>query len=113
MEVEIFRFPNELCIDRGRAINQRDPGWEKTLTDMPKELLRLLGKTPQVSRLQNRISHCGLSRRHAGEYRHDVEVGLSRLCAIAGPPLPLLVLGAAEEPSHKATERPPRHEINK
>ena len=38
MEVEIFRFPNELCTDRGRAINQREPGWEKTLTGMPKEL---------------------------------------------------------------------------
>ena len=38
MEVEIFRFPNELCTDRGRAINQREPGWEKTLTGLPKEL---------------------------------------------------------------------------
>lgn len=38
MEVEIFRFPNELCTDRGRAINQREAGWEKTLTGLPKEL---------------------------------------------------------------------------
>lgn len=38
MEVEIFRFPKELCTDRGRAINQREPGWEKTLTGLPKEL---------------------------------------------------------------------------
>jgi hypothetical protein len=37
-EVEIGRFPNELCTDRGRAINQREPGWEKTLTGLPKEL---------------------------------------------------------------------------
>lgn len=37
-EVEIFRFPNELCTDRGRAINQRESGWEKTLTGLPKEL---------------------------------------------------------------------------
>ena len=36
-EVEVVRFPNELCIDRGRAINQREPGWEK-LTGYPKEL---------------------------------------------------------------------------
>jgi len=37
-EVFIERFPNELCTDRGRAINQAEPGWEKTLTGQPKEL---------------------------------------------------------------------------
>ena len=37
MEVEIFRFPKELCTDRGRAINQAEAGWEKTLTGLPKE----------------------------------------------------------------------------
>lgn len=37
-EVFLGRFPNELCTDRGRAINQREPGWEKTLTGLPKEL---------------------------------------------------------------------------
>lgn len=37
-EIEVFRFPNELCTDHGRAINQREPGWEKTLTGLPKEL---------------------------------------------------------------------------
>jgi len=36
--VQVFRFPNELCTDRGRAINQAEPGWEKTLTGIPKEL---------------------------------------------------------------------------
>ena len=36
-EVFIGRFPNELCTDRGRAINQREAGWEKTLTGLPKE----------------------------------------------------------------------------
>jgi hypothetical protein len=30
-EVEVVRFPNELCTDRGRAINQREPGWKKHL----------------------------------------------------------------------------------
>jgi hypothetical protein len=38
-EVEIGRFPNQLCTDRGRAINQMEPGWEDTLTGLPKELL--------------------------------------------------------------------------
>lgn len=37
-EVEIGRFPNQICTDRGRAINQGEPGWEKTLTGLPKEL---------------------------------------------------------------------------
>jgi hypothetical protein len=36
--VEITRFPNQLCTDRGRAINQREPGWQATLTGLPKEL---------------------------------------------------------------------------
>jgi hypothetical protein len=35
-EVEVMRFPNQLCTDKGRAINQQEPGWEKTLTGAPK-----------------------------------------------------------------------------
>jgi molybdopterin-biosynthesis enzyme MoeA-like protein len=37
-EVQVYRFPNNLCTDQGRAINQREPGWEKTLTGLPKEM---------------------------------------------------------------------------
>ncbi len=37
-EVSVLRFPNELCTDRGRAINQAEAGWEKTLTGQPQEL---------------------------------------------------------------------------
>ena len=37
-EVQVYRFPNTLCTDRGRAINQQEPGWETTLTGLPKEL---------------------------------------------------------------------------
>lgn len=40
-EVQVFRFPNEICTDRGRAINQQEPGWEKTLTGVPKEIYEL------------------------------------------------------------------------
>jgi hypothetical protein len=43
-EVFIFRFPNELCTDRGRAINQNEPGWEKTLTGLPRELFEFFEK---------------------------------------------------------------------
>lgn len=28
-EVQVYRFPNSLCTDRGRAINQQEAGWEK------------------------------------------------------------------------------------
>src|SRR5215212_2841696 len=38
-EVEIIRFPNTLCTDRGRAVNNNlESGWEKTLTGLPKEM---------------------------------------------------------------------------
>lgn len=37
-ETGYFRFPNELCTDHGRAINNQEPGWENTLTGLPKEL---------------------------------------------------------------------------
>ncbi len=37
-EVLVMRFPNSLCTDLGRAINQQEPGWETTLTGLPKEL---------------------------------------------------------------------------
>ena len=37
-EVQVYRFPNALCTDLGRAINQQEPGWEATLTGLPKEM---------------------------------------------------------------------------
>ena len=37
-EVQVYRFPNALCTDHGRAINQQEPGWESTLTGLPKEM---------------------------------------------------------------------------
>ncbi len=40
-EVQVYRFPNMLCTDKGRAINQMEPGWEKTLTGIPKEIFQL------------------------------------------------------------------------
>jgi len=40
-EVQVYRFPNMLCTDKGRAINQMEPGWEKTLTGVPKEIYQL------------------------------------------------------------------------
>ena len=43
-EVEVMRLPNQLCTDKGRAINQQEPGWEKTLTGAPKEIYQLWDK---------------------------------------------------------------------
>ena len=39
-EVQVYRFPNALCTDHGRAINQQEPGWEQTLTGLPKEMFQ-------------------------------------------------------------------------
>ena len=38
VEIQVYRFPNTLCTDNGRAINQGEPGWETTLTGVPKEI---------------------------------------------------------------------------
>jgi hypothetical protein len=43
-EVQVYRFPHTLCTDNGRAINQQEPGWEKTLTGVPKEIYQLWEK---------------------------------------------------------------------
>jgi hypothetical protein len=40
-EVQVYRFPNTLCTDRGRAINQQEKGWEETLTGVPREIYNL------------------------------------------------------------------------
>ena len=56
-EVLIVRFPNELCTDRGRAINQQEPGWENTLSGLPKELFEFWQKhmKPRGYRLRFQI----------------------------------------------------------
>src|SRR5262249_9075695 len=43
-EVEVGRFPNTLCTDRGRAINQQEHGWDETLTGLPRELYQFWKK---------------------------------------------------------------------
>ena len=35
-EVQVYRFPNALCNDRGRKINNSEAGWEATLEGRPK-----------------------------------------------------------------------------
>jgi hypothetical protein len=43
-ESEVFRFPNQLCTDKGRAIIQQEPGWDETLTGEPKEMFQFWHK---------------------------------------------------------------------
>jgi hypothetical protein len=40
-EVQVYRFPNQLCTDHGRAINQQEAGWPETLTGIPREIYLL------------------------------------------------------------------------
>jgi hypothetical protein len=40
-EVQVYRFPNTMTTDLGRAINQQEAGWEKTLTGIPQEIFQL------------------------------------------------------------------------
>jgi hypothetical protein len=56
-EVFVGRFPNLLCTDHGRAINQAEAGWEKTLTGLPKELYEFWEKhlRPRGYRLKCQI----------------------------------------------------------
>ena len=43
-ESEVFRFSNQLCTDKGRAINQQEPGWEETLIGEPKDMYQFWHK---------------------------------------------------------------------
>ncbi len=56
-EVQVYRFPNTLCADRGRAINQQEPGWEKTLQGIPAEIFQLWSDylKPRGSRIRYQI----------------------------------------------------------
>jgi hypothetical protein len=40
-ELMVMRFPNALCTDHGRAINNADPAWPETLTGRPRQAYEL------------------------------------------------------------------------
>ncbi len=56
-EVQVYRFPNTLCTDNGRAINQQEPGWEKTLTGIAQEIFKLCSDylKPRGYRIRDQI----------------------------------------------------------
>ncbi|MGA7679515.1 MAG: hypothetical protein WCA54_04990 [Pseudolabrys sp.] len=57
-EIEVGRFPNTMFTDKGRAINQQEPGWEDTLTGLPKELYQFwkIHLQPRGYRLKYQIA---------------------------------------------------------
>lgn len=40
-EIMVLRFPNVLCTDKGRAINNAEEGWPDTLTGRPRQAYEL------------------------------------------------------------------------
>ncbi len=40
-EIMVMRFPNALCTDKGRAINNAEDGWPDTLTGRPRQAYEL------------------------------------------------------------------------
>lgn len=40
-EIMVLRFPNQICTDKGRAINNNDPSWPDTLTGRPRQAYEL------------------------------------------------------------------------
>ena len=40
-EIMVLRFPNVLCTDKGRAINNAEEGWPDTLTGRPRQAFEL------------------------------------------------------------------------
>ena len=40
-EIMVMRFPNVLCTDKGRAINNAEDGWPDTLTGRPRQAYEL------------------------------------------------------------------------
>jgi hypothetical protein len=40
-ELMVMRFPNSICTDKGRAINNADPTWPDTLTGRPRQAYEL------------------------------------------------------------------------
>jgi hypothetical protein len=71
--VQVFRFPNHLCTDDGRAIDQAEAGWEKTLTGIPKEIYEFWQR--QLKPRGYHIKYEVINR--AGGLRGDIGVFLS------------------------------------
>jgi hypothetical protein len=77
-EVEVFRFPNALCTDNGRAINNgMEPGWGEHPDRAAEGDVFLLGSAPAPDRIQDPRSGRRLLWRRAGRHRSHAEMGLN------------------------------------
>ena len=73
-EVQVYRFPNALCTDRGRAINQMEARLGKHAYRNAQGDLSPLEGLPAAARLQDRVSDHRLPWRGARRYRHHAEL---------------------------------------
>ena len=76
-EVEVFRFPNALCTDNGRAINMMEPGWENTLTGLPKEMYSFWDRHLRPIGYKIRVQVVDFSGGVPGDIAH-AEMGLNK-----------------------------------
>ena len=76
-EVEVFRFPNALCTDNGRAINMMEPGWENTLTGLPKEMYSFWDRHLRPIGYKIRVQVVDFSSGVPGDIAH-AEMGLNK-----------------------------------
>ena len=75
-EVQVYRFPNTLCTDRGRAINQQEPGWEKTLTGIPKEIYEFWDRCLRPLEYKLRVQIVDYPGGVPGRRWHVAQVGM-------------------------------------
>jgi hypothetical protein len=75
-EVQVYRFPNSLCSDRGRRINHSLPDWEETLEGRPRLGYEFWRDPPEATRLWVEGRSARVSGRDARRYRlHPYLVG--------------------------------------
>ena len=77
-EVEVFRFPNALCTDNGRAINKDGAGLGEHPDRAAEGDVFLLGSAPAPDRIQDPRSGRRLLWRRAGRHRSHAEMGLNK-----------------------------------
>jgi hypothetical protein len=77
-EVQVYRFPNALCTDHGRAINQQEPGWETTLTGLPKEMYEFWDRQLRPLGYKLKVQIVDFPEGMPG-CRHHAEMGVSIL----------------------------------
>ena len=77
-EVQVYRFPNSLCTDKGRTIGQQEPGWENTLDRDSKGNIPAVGRLPETAGLSHQLPDHRLPGRYARRHRHHHCLGRLR-----------------------------------